>query len=351
MKEKYKKTLRKIKDKIPSLLYSKINPTGSVPGRFYGTTKLYKLKDNRTVENLPLRPIISNIGTATYKLAKYLARILKPLGQSQYTIKNSKSFIKTLKKQKIPPGYQKVSFDVVSLFTNVPLEETINIIIKRIYDKNEINTNKPKQEMKELLYLCTKNAHFTLNSKTYVQIDGVAMGSPLGPVFTNIFMVELEQNIIPTLSKDVSLWKRYVDDTICFVNSNCINHVLELLNSFHSNVKFTIEIEKENKIASLDILLIRNKDLVNTTVYRKKTNTDLYINWKSFSPNSWKWGTLKTLVSRAHDICLTEKYLKEELNYIKTVFKHQIIFSKILLQRGRNDTGREFFITCLSPFL
>ena len=91
-------------------------------------------------------------------------------------------------------------------------------------------------------------------------------------------MVELEQNIIPTLSKDASLWKRYVDDTICFVNSNCINHVLELLNSFHSNIKFTTEIEKENKISFLDILIICNKDVVNTTVYRKKTNTDLYIN-------------------------------------------------------------------------
>ena len=54
--------------------------------------------------------------------------------------------MKTLKKQKIPPGYQTVSFDIVSLFTNVPLEETINIIIKRIYDKNKINTNIQKTE-------------------------------------------------------------------------------------------------------------------------------------------------------------------------------------------------------------
>ena len=100
------------------------------------------------------------------------------------------------------------------------------------------------------------------------------MGSPLGPILANIFMVELEQNIIPILSKNVSLRKRYVDDTICFVNSNCINHVLELLNSFHSNVKFASEIEKVNKIASLDILLILIKDLVNNTMYRKKTNTD-----------------------------------------------------------------------------
>ena len=128
---------------------------------------------------------------------------------------------------------------------------------------------------------------------------GAAMGSPLGPVLANIFMVELEQNIIPTLSKDISLWKRYVDDTICFVNSNRISHVLESLNSFHSNIKFTIEIQKENKIAFLDIL-IHSKTLINTTVYRKKTNTDLYINWKSFSVNNWKWGALKTLISRAY---------------------------------------------------
>ena len=63
--------------------------------------------------------------TATYELAKYLAQILKPLGQSQYTTKSSKLFIKTRKKQKICPGYQMVSFDVVSLFANVPLEEEI----------------------------------------------------------------------------------------------------------------------------------------------------------------------------------------------------------------------------------
>ena len=58
-------------------------------------------------------------------------------------------------------------------------------------------------------------------------------------------------------------------------------------------------------------------------MYRKKTNTGLYINWKSFSSNNWKWGTLKTLVLRAYDICSTGKYLKEELNHIETVFKHQ----------------------------
>ena len=89
-----------------------------------------------------------------------------------------------------------VSFDVASLFTNVPLEETIEIIFKKIYI---INKEIPKQEMKELLKFCTKNVHFTFNKETYIQVDGVAMDSPLGTVLGNIFMVELETSVIPNL--------------------------------------------------------------------------------------------------------------------------------------------------------
>ena len=79
-----------------------------------------------------------------------------------------------------------------------------------------------------LLHISHKNAHFSLNSKAYVQIHDIVMGSPLVPVLASIFVVELEQFIIPTLSKYISLWKRYVDyvyDTICFRNSNCISHI------------------------------------------------------------------------------------------------------------------------------
>ena len=217
------RTLRKIKKKLSLFVYSKIYRTGPSPRKFYRTAKLNKVPNNSTVEDLPLRPIISNIGTATYDLAKYLAQLLKPLSELQYTIKDSKTFTKRLKKIRIPRKYKMVSFDVVSLFTKVPLDETIDIIIKRIYDKKEINTDIPKKEMRELLYLCTKNAHFTLNNKTYFQVDGVAMGSPLGPVLANIFMVELERNIIPALSNDILLWKRYVDDTISFIKLTCIN--------------------------------------------------------------------------------------------------------------------------------
>ena len=136
------------------------------------------------------------------------------------------------------------------------------------------------------------------------------MGSPLGPVLANIFMVKLERNIISTLSNDILLWKRYVDDTFCFIKLTSINKVLGTLNSYQTNIKFTIEIETENETSFLDVLLIRNNSLISTKVYRKNTNAEIYINWKSFASKNWKWGALKTLVTRAFDICSTDEYLK-----------------------------------------
>ena len=96
--------------------------------------------------------------------------------------------------------------------------------------------------MKELLYLCTKNVHFSFSSEIYMQNDGVAMGFPLGPVLANIFIVELEKTITPSFSDKIKLWKRYVDDTSTFVKTDEIKDVLSSLNSCYSNIIFTMEI-------------------------------------------------------------------------------------------------------------
>ena len=161
-----------------------------------------------------------------------------------------------------------MSFDVASLFTNVPLEETIEIIFKKIYIINkETTTDIPKQEMKELLKFCTKNVHFTFNKETYIQVDGVAMDSPLGPVLGNIFMVELETSVIPNWRNKVKLWKRFVDDTYWLARLEYIDNILLTLNSFHKNQKLTFEIEKDNTIPFPDILIIRKPWKIETTVY------------------------------------------------------------------------------------
>ena len=227
---------------MPQNFYSRLYPLGSCPGKFSGTAKMYKLLTNN-VNNLPLHPVISNIGTTTYQTAKYLAKLLSPLDASEYTISNTKAFVKQIRKIKVSQGYKMVSFDVALLFTNIPMNKTIEIILGRVYEKNDLTTTTiSKREMKELLYICTKNFHFSFSNEIYMQNDGVTIGFPLGPVLANIFMVELERTIIPSFSDKIKLWKRYVDDTSTFVKTDEIKDILSSLNSCYSNILFTMEI-------------------------------------------------------------------------------------------------------------
>ena len=89
-----------------------------------------------------------------------------------------------------------------------------------------------RNEMKELLLLCTKKVHFTFNGKIYMEVDGIAMGSPWGPVLADIFMIKLEKAILPELTECIKYWKRYVDDTISFLKLGTISYTITKLNSF-----------------------------------------------------------------------------------------------------------------------
>ena len=199
--------------------------------------KVHKLKNETDgVAELPLRPVISNIGTATYEISKYLASLLQPIAKSKFTFGSTKDFIHKIKDDKINEDSEMISFDVVSLFTSVPLDFTIELILKKVYDEGLIATKLKRDELKTLLELCTKEMHFSFNGKVYRQINGVAMGSPLGPVLANIFMVELETSLVPTMREWISLWFRYVDDTFTFVKKGGIDFVLQKLNGFHESI-------------------------------------------------------------------------------------------------------------------
>ena len=123
--------------------------------------------------------------------------------------------------------------------------------------------------MRDLLLLCTKNVHFSYNGDIYTQADGVEMGLPLGPVLAGMFMVELERTILLTLSEHMSLWKRYVDDTISYIKEVSIDHVLSKLIGCHDNIEFTYEIEDDGKLPFLHVLVILQ--------YTVKVPTNIYI--------------------------------------------------------------------------
>ena len=170
LESKVQQTLRKIKNVLIENDHKKFYPTGSRPVLFYGMAKVLKLQGNQGLNELTVRPIISNIGTATYETAKYLNDLLSPLGKSQHTALNSKEFFKKVKAE---------------IMKN---HEIIQTILQKVYVEKKSKTSIRKPILEELLLLCTKPLHFRFNCEMYIQISRVAMGSPLGPLLANIFI-------------------------------------------------------------------------------------------------------------------------------------------------------------------
>ena len=125
-----------------------MRPKSARLGRAHGLPKIHK-----EFTNLPLfRPIVNTTGTVYYGVGKYLSKLLNPLTQNEYTLKDSfdaVSRIHQIPENLFEQGYQYVSFDVVSLFTNVPLKRTVNIILKRVYENKLVFTNLKKRTLKK----------------------------------------------------------------------------------------------------------------------------------------------------------------------------------------------------------
>ena len=149
-----------------------------------------------------------------------------PRSKSKYTVKNSEEFIQKFQNIPLDSTSKFASFDMFSLFTSIPLDFTIDVILQQIYREKDIVTNITLNELKEELLLCTKNVHFSFNGQFYLQKDDIAMGSPLGSVIVGIFMVKLERSLLPKLSSYMTSWKHYVDVTIAYVKQDPIDHVL-----------------------------------------------------------------------------------------------------------------------------
>ena len=174
---------------IDDYTFQKVLPNGSTPGVLYGLPKVHKT-------GCPFRPIVSS----NYNLASYLVSVLQPISTNFFSIKDSFSFAEWAK-QYTHNGEFTCSFDVSSLFTNVPLDETIEICLDKLYAL-ENPPRLPRLVLKNLLKFATKKSHFVFDGQYYDQIDGIAMGSPLGLVLANIFMCDFEEKWVPVRGRD-----------------------------------------------------------------------------------------------------------------------------------------------------
>ena len=151
------------------------------------------------------------VGTPEYKLAKYLDNLIKPHIPDTYSLRSTENFIERLKECPCNNKNFMVSFDVVSLFTNVPLAETIELVIERLYDNNNSNAIPFEKSVFCQLMFMAKQGLFMYNDKLYKQIDGVTMGSPLGPTLADFFLGCQEEKIFEHNCNVVpKLYLRYI---------------------------------------------------------------------------------------------------------------------------------------------
>ena len=236
-------------DSIPKSLYQNICPTRSQGPRMYGLPKTHKT-------NVLLRLILSMTGSSHHELSKWLAGLLEPVLKrfSTHCIRDSFTFADAIQNSKDANNLFMCSFNISSLFTNVPLKETINICADALYCNNsDAQPLISKAVFIELMKSATSGVDFSFNDIMYKQTDGVAMVSPLGPALANIFFGFYEEKLFSQKSKP-STYFRYVDDTFAmFRNEEESNNFFKQLNCLHPSLKFTFEKEKNNCLPFLNV--------------------------------------------------------------------------------------------------
>ena len=279
-------------------------------GYLYGNVKTHK-------QNYPLRPVISQVLAPTYQLAKTLNSIISPYMPSKFSLKSTNEFIDLIQSHQGTGTL--ASLDVVSLFTNVPIDTTIDIIIKYVYSNDDMTPPKiPKEILKQMLQLCTKEAPFKApNGKMYLQVDGVTMGSPLGPTFSNFYMGDLENKIFNGIIQKPTIYARYIDDILVLINNP--QDILDLQNSFENNsvLKFTYELNIDNKLPFLDVLIDNSTGSFKTTVYSKPTNDGHCLNANSECVKRYKDSVIFSYINRAYKITQNWQDFHQEIKRIK----------------------------------
>ena len=244
---------------------------------------------------------------------------MNPLALNDFTVKDSfdaANKIQQIPKELFDSVYKFASFGMISLFTNVPLAKSIDIILKRVYSENLVTTNLTKRTMNKLLKDASSKTAFTLNDKGYKHIDCVSMRSPLGLLLGNVFMTELEKHMIQNLIDKnlIKFYIRYIDDTLLLVKDEDIDSILKELNSYNKNITFTVDRFINGDVFFLDVKIHQNS----TDIYYKDMHTSQCINY--CSQTTWKRRTswIKALYHCAHKICNYKQVLDKQSSQIKT---------------------------------
>ena len=167
-----------------------------------------------------------------------------------------------------------VSFDVVSLFTSIPIELTLQVVKQILVQDNNLTTRTDISinNIIKLLEFVLRNSYFKYDGCHYQRISVCAMGSPISATLANIVMEHIEEIAITTAPHPSHWWFCFVDDSHTCLLKDYVSEFHDHLNSINPNIQFTVEKETESKLAFLDTMTTRdNTNTIQVSVYRKPT--------------------------------------------------------------------------------
>lgn len=210
-----------------------------------------------------------------------------------------------------------VSFDVVSLFPSIDVKMALMEFDKYLFDL-DISDDKVKI-YSEVAKLCMKQNFFQFRDVFYQVENGTNMGNPLSPLISDCFMAALERKLEDNHQLP-RVWHRYVDDVFAVIERDREQEILNILNSQVPSIKFTCEIEVNNRLSFLDLQVIKKSDRsLEFAVYHKPTSTMRVITSDSFCPFQYKLAAFHSMAYRLCSLPLSIEHFKNEYDYMKTV--------------------------------
>jgi hypothetical protein len=301
--------------------------------RFYIIPKIHKTP-------LKGRPIVPSHKWITAGLSSVIDKLLRPtLEKCETVLKDSRELIKIIESMNFNNNISLSTSDVVSLYTNIQIDDCIKRIIKVYIDKNPLDIknkdsiktrNLTVKLLKEGLNTILKENYFiTPEGVIYHQKIGLAMGTPIAPLLANIYMYSIETEYMKKLNIKPLLYNRYIDDIIMILdnNHNPTDFLYGITNDIPS-LKFTT-IVNSDRIPFLDLLLykgkrFKTKGIIDLKTYEKELNKYLYIPYDSEHPMNLKKGFIKAETIRQARNCSDINVFNDQLRK----------FRRRLMERG-----------------
>ena len=256
----------------------------------------------------PGRPIVSDCGSDTNRVAEYIDHFLAPLGSIHPSfVKDTPDFLKKISDLKPSKDSLLVTIDVDALYTNINNQDGLEAVRQSFL--NHPSNNRPDQEILELLQLCLENNDFIFNKEWFLQTYGTPMGRKFAPNYANLFMAHWEKEALAKCPLQPDCYLRFLDD-IFMVWPHSEQEFwtfFKTLNDHHPTIKLKATIHK-NSVDFLDVTVYKghrfeNSGHLDTKVYFKPTDSHELLHKNSFHPKHTFKGIIKSQIIRFYRIC------------------------------------------------